>query len=380
MKNRKKLSPVKPTKMVTKSKKDVPKQLDGTSFVAALDIVAVVFQTANEYNLFYIMGPDYIASANNFRYAAIASVDTGLESEIVLPWNPFHSVMKKAICKDKNVKLSVNESSLHISAGRFSADFDLVSAETSSEFLTSFKHFEHRDTKGVSVPKDLVDALSLCLFSYSKRSELGVLSNICIYSDRCVASDNYRISRYVLSDSIDIKNYVLVPGDFIRTTISFFKDKGISHIIFDDKMLYFKNKDGIHIGTAYDKSEFVELDTFIDSRTPIAEVDLSKTDVLSVLDSVKDINLGMVDMDRFVDVELSDRKMSLSCSTEKNKAESFCDISEVRLSKPIKFTINSMFFSEVMKYAPKLVVLKEADSLLFEAGNFKQLLSLKATD
>lgn len=219
-----------------------------------------------------------------------------------------------------------------------------------------------KTNKWKSLPDDFIEGISLCIFSTSKDLSLAALNNISVEGTNIISSDNYRISKYNMEDTID--DSFLLP---LGSSLELIRFKPNEYVI-KDNWIHFKNEEGSIFHSRILLEDFPDCTNLFKIKGTKFKLPGELKDTVEI---VSNLASGDFIIDKIITVELKDGKMNC-----KGERESGWITSEIPISYEgeLTFAINPILFSEVLGKIPTVICGDNA--LLFKSRKFKHLMAL----
>jgi len=314
-----------------------------------------------EFYKYIIFTGDGIVSYND-RICVFIKHRTNLEC--ALPAKKFYSVLPKSGKAD----LFVDAGKLVIKTDNTTAKINVVKVPELMESVKSMGIKKKRKWK--TTPPDFMRALNMCYPSASKEMNEPAMSCVSINDDVVAATDEVRISEYVMEHGIDEE--VLIPAKSIRELIMY---EGLSLYCIKDRWIYFtdeskKRKFCARIITAEfpDYKEHFDFDPITTITFPIK----------ATVEAIRYVApMAIEDEHGFSWMEVKMKKKNINFLTKDPDIGEAT--SDVVLRKALKkrvptFTINPGFLMHIIRDAHKMVL--GEDRAKFETENFTHLIAL----
>jgi DNA polymerase III sliding clamp (beta) subunit (PCNA family) len=289
--------------------------------------------------------------------------------------HPFKTDFKCSIKAEEFYKLlqSMKEDNIIIDC-----DKDMlvkINGKSSRAGLTAIKegkideYIKELDTKNIKrwrvLPKDFIEGVFLCMFSVSKDMTSGTLSCLSIKDDNISSSDNLRISRYTMEDSI--KNEVLIP---LQSVIELVKYPVVKYCLVDS-WIHFKTEEGIIFSSRIMKGDFPDIDNFFELKGTSIKLPKELQSALQMTKIVVENSIDVIDQK----IEINISKELITCRGDGNTSWAEKDVPCIYKGKEIKFLVNPVFFTEILNKTVS-VVIGEGKALFKSADNFKHIMVL----
>ena len=218
-----------------------------------------------------------------------------------------------------------------------------------------------------SLPEDFIQGLSICMFSVSKDSMKGVLSGISVNKEGIISSDDYRITKYQLNETIN--DSFILPLSSAIELINFSITKyaiteSWAHFLTDTKVRFSVR---LLTGDYPDVSEYLSM-----NEKPKTELKFpEKTNEL--IRHLSTMTEGDTVIEKKLQVVLENKTATFGVE-KKGLFWAKKDIPIDYFDEKLTFLVNPVFFYQVLE---KDVIMKVYENqATFEADNFFHLFSL----
>jgi len=290
-----------------------------------------------------------------FTYSGSMGVFFSFETDFVcsVPAQELMGIVSDIKEEDIDVELSGN--SLKLLGGNVKAELNvLTDMQDSSKVISQRVRF-------YELPEDFMDGLELCSFAASK--DVGSKFNgIYITGSSIFGSDNLRISHFMVKE--EVKEPFLIP---LSSALSL-KGFELERYGIKDGWIYFKDSDGVLFC-----SRLLELD--YDDPLEYFEFEGKEItfpkDIKELVEKAEILSEGDFDIDKKITVLIKDKEITCIGKNEIGKIDAYA---EMENDDKIEFVINPVFFRRILSETNNAKI--GSDRILFEAGNFKHLISL----
>lgn len=276
-----------------------------------------------------------------------------------VPAQEFYKILSEM--EDKDLRIFVKDGKLNFKTSRATGHAS-ISTESADDIVQLL--IPKNKQKWQPLPKDFIQGVSLCMFSTSKDMTHPHLSCLCIQGDEIISSDDYRISLFTMKNKI--KNKMLIPATEIQELIKF----KVTHYSINEPWVHFKDKNGVVFCARTIQADFPNYKKFLDvkgtRRFKIPEGTIKAIKLSSIFAE------GDFDSNKRILITIGDGE--LVCKGEKESGGIEVKTKIDFKGKPVSFTINPFFFSQILSHISTVVLSK--NTLLFKSGSFKHLISL----
>jgi len=239
-----------------------------------------------------------------------------------------------------------------------------VAANKDEKMLEILQTINSRDiTDWKPCPRDLTKGLSLCSFSASRDMTQRFLSTICIKNSYILSSDNLRISRFIMENSIE--NQILLP----ISSSEKLENYDIVEFSVREGWAHFKVLEGGIFSTRTIFEDYPDVDCFFEGKGE--KITLPKG-LLRVLDSVTIFAEGIFDIDKTI--ELIFTKGKLICKSSKETGWIETEIFLPYKGKEVMIIINPVFLKQILEKTTEISIFE--NKVLFKAENFSHVMAL----
>jgi len=343
-------------------RKEEPTGIKTSELISALSKIKSGISTRGLVDEFgnYSLDDDFVRTYNDhicisypFKTGVVASVKA----------DNLNAVLSKI--DSETVELKIVDNSLVIEGGNTKAG--LIKTE-------GVKHIpingEWKD-----LPEDFLNGLALCSFSAADTMSMGILYCIHVNKEKLYSSDNYRISRYVLSKAID--DTFLIPAKSAEEVSKFHVNK----YLLDESWVHFKaeHPSGKEFGTAYSGAIFScrivngvykDVDKYFEVEGK--EFTLPEN-IKKYVDSSLVMADGKREFEKKIEMTIAKDQIILRGETETGWIESKVPC-QIDLEETFKVAINPVFLNEVLNKSTSIIVTN--GKALFKSENFQHVMVL----
>ena len=257
----------------------------------------------------------------------------------------------KVVVKCKDAEAKVNSVSID--------RFEKFLAKLNVSGLTGWK----------DVPENFLAGLELCSFSTSKDKTKEYTTCVFVNGDSIFSTDSLRVSRYVLDESV---GDFLIPATSIKQLLKYNLEK----YIVDEKWIHFLTGEDAVFSCRLSLADQVDLRGFFKS---VEEEEVEGEEIVlpdDLQDAVQFVGIfaeGAMTLDLKINITIEKGKIILESKRSDGTSKKSINIDYD--GDPVKFSVHPEFFSQVLRYATKLKILKKKKAL-FTQGKFTHVLSL----
>lgn len=260
------------------------------------------------------------------------------------------------------IEMCLGRDTLKISGEGLFAELSILKEQTDLQFLSGIKQAQQNMA---ALPKNMVDALSLCLFSVSTQNGFSALRCISVDGGYVWSTDSYRISRCKVGKFPSVLIPAIAAENILKHSIAHYyltNDKGRIYFLSDDIILcsqlvlgqyppcdmYFKKFDGAQI--------------------EIPKKVASALDEVSIFASNEESEKKI---DRQITIEILRDKWLLKAKNDYGWIRK-----EIACKSPvsISFSVNPAFFKQAIEKS--LLLFYAPGKVLFRSNDFEHILSL----
>lgn len=311
-----------------------------------------------EFSSFIFTGENLIT--NNDRICICYPLKTDFKCSV--PANEFYGILSSI--KEDGISIEQKENKLVFIAKNTSAE--LITKELSdtvNEFIQAIGLNDFSKDKFKPLPKDFIEAVTACMFTASKDDPQAFLTCINVDNKEVISSDFYRISMFVLDESM--KDKFLIPATSIQELIKL----EVSGYFRSDNWIYFLCNDEIVFCSRILSDEFPDVKQEFEFES---EVITLPDDFINMVNNASVLAEGDFEIDKKIEVKIKDGKISCKGQNELGWIESKIDIQGRK--EDISFSINPVFLLQILSKTKNMKV--GEGRVMFEADNFKHLISL----
>lgn len=212
------------------------------------------------------------------------------------------------------------------------------------------------------LPSNFKEALITCSFSASPDVS-SYLNGICIRGDKVWASDDYRISVFIMESEINFPQ--LLP---LSSVISL-KNFDIVKYGIEDNKVYFQDKDkSLFCSRLLQEEEYEDPSDHFDFEGERIRFPLEIKELIKKSSILAE---GDFDIDKKIVVKIEDGKLTCKGSNDMGWIEASI---KIKSNKSIEFLINPQFFLQILDETKTSTV--GEDRILFKTKYFKHLIAL----
>lgn len=316
--------------------------------------------------LHFSFNKDKIVTFNE-SVAVTAPIETDLVCSI--PASAFHSLVKKI--NDETIQMEIKDNQLHIQANKTKAAINIVQDDTIPKAISAIGI--EPDSTWFPLPSNFQDAILQCGISVDETQLLPWMTTLNIKGNRVLSTDSYRISQYLMNDTIEDSFHE-------ETHIPFSSITGAIGIDFKE---YFITKNWFHMrtedGLTY-SAKLVEIEDVPDMEKYFT---LTGDDFILPEDSARVIDLVAVLSEddkksvRWVKIAITTNTVTFKCEkqgvgwVEKELLMEYSGL-------PINFYLNPQAAATILKKTRKITVTDKF--CIFDHDNFKHIIALIGED
>lgn len=281
---------------------------------------------------------------------------------------PFETEFQCSVSADKMHKILMNvpegemgillrDGKLMLTGEKFQAEF--MAFSESSPFVADIPRAGWK-----RIPSDFMEGLFLCSFSASKDMSAGELVGVRVEGTSIIASDDLRISRYTMRRGV--KESFTVPASAVIEM----REYAFVEYVLDPVWIYFRTRENAVFSVrriegefAFDWGKYFEMDG--------EEVDLPQ-DLKKVVDTVSILTEDIFELDKVIDVKIDGMNIYCKGGGKQGCIQIETDVGEY--FSGISFSINPIFFSQVLEICSSMVVGK--DMIWLKSDKFEHVMAL----
>ncbi len=280
-----------------------------------------------------------------------------------VPAEKLYEVLTKIVADE--LDFSMKDDEIIIEGGKTKAG---LSTESGEILLDKVKELQIEKVKGWKpIPAELIQALTLCMFSASKDATTKALSGVYVDRDAVTSSDTLRISQYILPD--DIKASFNIPAAVIEELTKFTFEE---YFIRDNSWAFFRTKEGTifctRLITGDDFPDYNEYFKFKGKKFTLPDTFKSSVEAASIMAT------GDTESDRLIEVEISAKGIICKGQDAFGWVENEVD-ADIKIDGSLTFLINPVFLLKILEQTNKVIY--GDNKALFESKNFLHLISTK---
>lgn len=305
----------------------------------------------------FVFSGKYIAAFNGTIGIAY-SFPTDFQAE--LPAEEFYKIISLSDLDE--IEINIKGNICRVEGPGLLTELSIIAEQTDIQFIEDIKKAKKNLTK---LPQDILEALSLCLFSVSMQNGFAALQCIAIDNGYVISTDSYRISRYKIGKFPKI----LIPSSAVENILKYNIDQ---YWLSDDKTKIYFIADNIIIYARLVLSEFPSCDAYFKkfNHTQIAIPTniLPSLNMVSVFASNDDSEKKI---DKQIVVDILKNKWVLKARNDFGSIEKEVPCKN---STTLNFIINPFFLKEAID---KALLLSHGDGkVLLTNGKFEHIISL----
>jgi len=277
-----------------------------------------------------------------------------------VPSMELHKILSKISSKQISMKVKGNK----IKVETRSTSIGLATLEE-DQIISVVKKLNKQIKKEQwhSLPKDVLEALKLTVFSASKDASTAALTCIKVIGNKVLACDNYRAAMYTLKKKV--KSNFLIQSVAVPELLNL---KPVSYCS-TDSWINFKSADDVVFSVRKMEGKFPNVlklfEKFEGKKTiQIPKALQKQVDLVSVLEADE------IDIEKSVTIRIDDKGILVSTEKERGWAEAEVDFEYS--GDPIEFLINPIFLDEILRYVTSMKVGSSVG--LFKTENFSHLI------
>lgn len=269
-------------------------------------------------------------------------------------------------CPEEKIKAILEDNKLLLSGREFKAGLSISTEETIYSLFSALKaNFKGR---WKALPPDLLEGLSLCVFSASTDSSLRELTGVQISDNFIISSDDLRISRYRLKKGIGRK--CLVPAK----AVSELQRYDFVEYKIDLAWIHFCTKEQIVFSIRLIE-ELLDFEVEQHFKTEGVEITFPEK-LLPALDTVSVMADGEFDFEKRIEFLIDGDKLSCRGQKEAGWAEmQLKGLSSGKENSKFSFSINPIFLKQILQKTNTIIV--GEDKAWFKVGNFEHVMMIR---
>jgi DNA polymerase III sliding clamp (beta) subunit (PCNA family) len=219
--------------------------------------------------------------------------------------------------------------------------------------------------KSQKLPKDFVEAITMCMFSTSKDATRPALTGVLIDGDYIASTDGFRISEYKMASGID-NDEIIVPATSIVELVKFEPLK----FYIEKSWAYFINKQNAIFCCMIIIDKFPDYSKFLKGFEKV-EITLPKN-TKQMIEMVSVLAVGDFDLEKEITVKIESNQ--LSCKGQ-NARGWITNTGKIEYDgEPIEFIINPLFLMKILDHTASMFL--GDGKILFTDQHFKHIISL----
>lgn len=286
------------------------------------------------------------------------------------------------VLRDMNIDdvvLKIDGSSLIISDKNSNKILDLKIKERDLSGETVLKV---DDERFVDIPKDFMEALKFCSFSASEDPTMEILNSVFFINSEVYSSDNYRLSGFTMSESID--DGFALPIRAVKDILKF--GSKINKHYSDGRWIHFGefNEKG-NLGMVYHAMlvlgdyPYQNIRDFFDGLETEKTIDLPKDKILASASIAEKIGYEEASQSKSVSIYRDKKKDVLIVEGKRKEVGSYREVIEVDeakdFPKDVILDINPDFLKDILKVTNKLDVIGGGRGMRFKEGKFQHYMT-----
>lgn len=307
----------------------------------------------------FVFSGEYIVSFNGVIGIAY-SFPTDFQAE--LPAEELYKIISFSDLDE--IEIGLKENVCWIKGPGLLTELSIIAERTNIQFIEDIKKARKNLAK---LPQDILEALSLCLFSVSMQNGFAALQCIAIDNGYVMSTDSYRISRYKIGKFPKI----LIPSLAVENILKYNIDQ---YWLSDDRTKIYFIADNIVIYAQLVLSEFPSCNTYF-KKNDQTQISIPK-DILSSL------NIVSVFASNDESEKKIDRQITINVLKNKWVLKARNDFGSIEKEVPCKnlaaltFLINPFFLKEAIDKA--LLLFHGDGKVLLKNDKFEHIISLGA--
>lgn len=242
-----------------------------------------------------------------------------------------------------------------------------LTTDTGEQILERVNILSHNKAikKKAKLPKDFIEAITLCMFSSSKDATRPALTGVLIDGQYIASADGFRISEYKMESEIDADEIILPTS----SVVELIKFKPLYFYI-DKSWAYFINENNAIFCCMTISDNFPDYTKFFKGFEK-NEIILPK-DTKQMIETVSVLADGDFDLEKEIAIKLENNQ--LSCKGQNVKGW-ITNNSKIEYDKGIiEFIINPIFFAKILDHTSTMFL--GDGKILFKDQSFKHTISL----
>lgn len=214
------------------------------------------------------------------------------------------------------------------------------------------------------LPLEFIEAVTLCSFSANKDSATGVKACVAVKGDTAYSTDSIRCSLYVMDGDMP---EILLPAKDVMTLIRY----NVSEFGLSKNWAHFRTGEGVTFCCKVMKGDYLydQIARIFSDDDPTLKFPEELGEQIA---SVVSLAAGEEDINKSVDLEVQPGIITIRAEKERGWIEKEVDIEYD--GEAFKFSINPIFFSQILKHATNFTLLK--GKVQFSSDNFYHVLAL----
>lgn len=274
-----------------------------------------------------------------------------------LPSSEFFKFLNKV--NTDEIDFIKNEDSINIKSGRVKAVFkDNISLLERMEDMPKCPEEYNR------LPSNFMKGIELTLYTVSNKED-SITSMISIIEDQITSTDNYRMSKYIMDNTMNID--ILIPGKKAKELIKFEP----SFFTVEDNYIHFVTDDDIIISFLLGEGNLPDVNEYINNET--GDRILLPENIDNMIDITSIMTDDVMEIDKKIEITIDNGKILCKANNDIGFIESE---NEIDIAGSFKFDVNPMFFATVLKNTKEMILNQENNFIIFYYDNYRYLMGL----
>lgn len=294
-----------------------------------------------------------------FNDEIAVSSPTPLDIVASVPATQFHSLISKM--KKEEIELEIKSNELRIKESKAKAGIKIESEiSIPIEEIGQPDEWEH-------LPKEFIDAVSLCLPSCSTDMSKPILTNIFLTENGIWSSDVDTMSYY----QMDFSDSLFIPS----RSLNHIKKYQPTHYSITNGWIHFKCENEVIFSCRTYESEKSDIQLFesLQKHINVEGTEVKFPNCKEVLEQAGIFSLTQFEQDNFIIVSIEDNLITIRGEGEYGWFEK-----PLRMrykNKPVQFQVQPMILIRILNHSNRIIIGK--NSMKFESGNFHHMIYLE---
>jgi hypothetical protein len=215
-------------------------------------------------------------------------------------------------------------------------------------------------------PEVFKKAVNLCSYSASKDSTQIALTCVYVAGNSVVASDDFRISQYLLPEEFPEEVLMKATSCVSMNRFLFTRYAITGHWVM------FLDENDVMLAIRWVDEQYGDVSQYMQFEGQDYEL---PSNLAQKVEQVSVMAKGDYDIEKEIRVTLKNGAAVVMAEKNTGWAEATVKHAGLVVERPVTFTINPLFFAEVLRLTNNLVTIGD-DKALFKQGDFTHLISL----